>query len=349
VTSQGTIQVKRTYRECRSCLTSIHPVDELLGIALRYSIGARRLAVFAGTSWSFDDASKHLEEFCGLKISDNTIRDLCQKEAVPMGRWQRVEPVANAEFIKSEGEVEFTTDGTCVNTTDGWREMRVGIFAKRNQGECVHPDQWAERKLPKPHVSVAFAGIENKEMFRRHWGVRARQLDVEHETISILADGAPWIWDAAMLEFDKRDEVLDIWHALEKISECGKVLYGAETKEYATWRDETTLELLWNGFALIEKRLDKLDREQRNEAETEASRILRGYLERHATRLNYRRRLAKGKSIGSGQVEGACKNLIGRRLKQTGARWRVRRVNNMATLCAILYGNQWKMYWNYAK
>jgi len=77
-----------------------------------------------------------------------------------MGRWQRTNPVANAEFIESEGDVEFTTDGTCVNTTEGWREMRVGIFAKCERGESVHPDQWAERKLPKPHASVAFASIE---------------------------------------------------------------------------------------------------------------------------------------------------------------------------------------------
>ena len=83
--------------------------------------------------------------------------------------------------------------------------------------------------------------------------------------------------------------------------------------------------------------------------EREAIRKLRGYLSYHAGRLNYRERLAEGRSIGSGQVEGACKNLIGRRLKQTGAKWRLRRVNNMATLCAVLYGNQWNAYWNYAK
>ncbi|MCL2118839.1 MAG: hypothetical protein FWH27_10485 [Planctomycetaceae bacterium] len=31
-------------------------------------------------------AAEHLEEFCDIKLSDNTICDLCQKEAVPMGR-----------------------------------------------------------------------------------------------------------------------------------------------------------------------------------------------------------------------------------------------------------------------
>jgi len=32
----------------------------------------------------------------------------------------------------------------------------------------------------------------------------------------------------------------------------------------------------------------------------------------------YADRLATGRSIGSGQIEGACKNMVGRRLKQTG-------------------------------
>ena len=37
----------------------------------------------------FPMTAEHLEEFCGIKLSDNTICDLCQKEAVPMGRWER--------------------------------------------------------------------------------------------------------------------------------------------------------------------------------------------------------------------------------------------------------------------
>jgi len=123
-----------------------------------------------------------------------------------------------------------------------------------------------------------------------------------------------------MLEFAKRDEVLDVYHALEHLSDCGKILYGAETKEYDTWQDETTLELLWNGYELIEKRLDKLDAEYktaeeqtaeeqtaeeqtaRKLAELEAIRKLRGYLSYHAERLNYRERLAEWRSIGSDQL-----------------------------------------------
>ena len=75
---------------------------------------------------------------------------------------------------------------------------------------------------------------------------------------------------------------------------------------------------------------------------------LAAYLEPHAGHTDYRRRLAEGRSIGSGLVEGACKTVVGRRLKQTGARWRVRRVERMAALCCVLYGDQWDAYWRKA-
>ena len=61
------------------------------------------------------------------------------------------------------------------------------------------------------------------------------------------------------------------------------------------------------------------------------------YLRKHAGRL------AEGRVIGSGLIEGACKNLVGRRLKQTGACWRLERANRIAVLCAALYSNQWKL------
>jgi hypothetical protein len=72
---------------------------------------------------------------------------------------------------------------------------------------------------------------------------------------------------------------------------------------------------------------------------------LAAYLGPHVDHTPYRQRLAEGRSIGSGMVEGACKTAIGRRLKQTGARWRIKRLERMAALCCLHYGDQFKDYW----
>jgi len=92
-----------------------------------------------------------------------------------------------------------------------------------------------------------------------------------------------------------------------------------------------------------------LEQEERTDKEKESLRLLRGYLENNRDRLCYAVRLAEGRVIGSGQVEGACKNLVGKRLKQTWAEWNWDRLNRMATICAIRYSEQWKNYWKYAK
>ena len=69
------------------------------------------------------------------------------------------------------------------------------------------------------------------------------------------------------------------------------------------------------------------------------------YFAGHQQRLNDAVRLRRGQSIGSGMVEGAAKNLIGRRLKANNARWCEANVNRLAGLCAALYRETWGIYW----
>ena len=69
------------------------------------------------------------------------------------------------------------------------------------------------------------------------------------------------------------------------------------------------------------------------------------YLTPQVEHTHYREWLAEGRSIGSGMVEGACKTAIGKRLKQTGARWRVRRLERMVALCCLVYSEQFDAYW----
>jgi hypothetical protein len=52
-----------------------------------------------------------------------------------------------------------------------------------------------------------------------------------------------------------------------------------------------------------------------------ASIRLAAYFAKHPTRLEYAERLAGGRSIGSGAVEGGIKQNVNLRLKRTGARW----------------------------
>ena len=340
------MKLRRLYLVCRKCHVGAHPLDDRLGVEQSYSPQAQRLLSLAGASWSFDCAAKHLQELCGLSVSDNTIRAVCQQQATGMARWQRESPEARAAFRRAQGEIEFTTDGTSVNTWEGWREMRLGIFSKRPRGAAATAENWAARDLPAPEVRVAFAAIEKSDRFGARWGRWVQRLGIQDTSrISVLADGARWIWEESSMHFAGAREVLDIYHGLEHLGTTAKVLYGEGTDGAQTWIDQGCQALLTGGWSAIRQHLSQTKQTTSKRSHRESLKKLSGYLYRNRDRIGYAERLAEGRAIGSGQAEGACKHMIGRRLKQTGARWRVRRVNRMAVLCCLLYSDHWDAYW----
>jgi len=352
-TATGTIEVKRRYDECIPCKLLETVADAHVGLEDRYTVGLRCLITYVGVEKSFTKAAETLKRLCGLKISHVTISKLCNEEALKMDEWMKLSEEVQKEFIAASGNVEVTMDGTCVNTTDGAKEVKVGMISKRRRGQGVSPERWGNRttqELPDIETCVAFAAVEECGEFQKRVNFWRRQLRLGATSdISALGDGAVWLWNIVREVFGKVRECLDVYHGLEHVSDTGKVLYGEKTKEYKQWQEATTLEFLESGFEEIEKRLNRLEQEERTDKEKESLRQLRGYLENNRERLGYRERLAEGRAIGSGQVEGACKNLIGARLKQTWAKWKLERVNRMAILCSLRYCDLWDKYWMQAK
>ena len=347
---------------CAKCQVGSYPVDDRIGIEGRYSPQAQRLICLAAGSWSYDVSSDRLEEFCGLKISDTTIREAAQRHGAQASEWLRSEPAAVQEFREAVGVTEFTTDGTSVNTREGWREMKVGIFAKRKLGQAATPDEWATRTLPKPLTRIAYAAIETSESFgprSKAWAKRLGLADIS--AITQLADGAKWIWEEQRKHLTQADGVLDILHVIEPLTVTSKALF-SDSDEAKAWAELARHTLLHDGWTRIAALLKPLTMDSlsppsisphrpaqasphRTAAQQAALHELRNDLAPHAHHLNYAERLRDGRSIGSGQIEGACKNMIGRRLKANAARWRTRRVNRLAGLRSLLDSDQWKTDW----
>lgn len=282
---------------------------------------------------------------CGWHISDERLRKACQDEARRIADWQAKNPTATEAFTKASGVIEFQTDAAKVNTDTGWRDMKIAIFAKRPLGPSATPEEWNERHLPKPSARVAFAAIECIDTFAPQWRQWMQRLKIPtYASISVLGDGAEWIWDHAQAQFPGASGLLDIYHASEYISDAAKALFGEGTPEAATWLDEGRQALLADGWWGICEHVGKALSSEAPERHQAVEGML-SYLAKHTERLNYRLRLHQGKSIGSGMVEGAAKNLVGKRLKQTGARWKVENANKMAELCCLNYSSLWANYW----
>ena len=99
-------------------------------------------------------------------------------------------------------------------------------------------------------------------------------------------------------------------------------------------------------------RLDRLSSEARLDADPdcataaqEALLDLAAYLAKHPGRLCCAARLAEGRSIGSGMVEGAVKQLVNQRLKTTGAaKWLPPDVGPLVELGAFADSQGWPAF-----
>jgi hypothetical protein len=324
------------------------PLDDWAGIGQRsITPGARRMIALAGTNWSFDRASSHLKEFSHIEVSDDTIERVCQEEGERAKQWIKTDSAPGRMIAQAPGEVEFSTDGTSVNTVDGWREMRLTTVLKREPTTPATPDQWDQRVLNEAAARLSLCSIANADHVGASWKRLSQQLDLAVEAVvHMIADGAKWIWDQAGKRLPKHNGswCVDVYHVSEHLHQCGRELLG-EGQAAQTWANErlrTALSL--NGPALIEQ-LESEQKQMPEDSNRRAIEQLLTYLRPNRDRMWYADRLRSGATIGSGQIEGGCKNTIGARLKLNSARWRVRRAERIGMLRCVEVSNLWQNFW----
>lgn len=340
------VALARRYFVCAGCGDSGCPLDDRLGRERYVSPEALRLLCLAGGSWSFDNASAHLREFAGIEASDELIRQTVLQEGPKIGAFAQSAPEAVETFAAAVGDAEFETDATKVNTTDGWRDAKIGIFAKRPRGQTAETSQGADRPLPKPNARFAFADIADSDTFAAAWATTAERLGIapHSQKLAVLGDGAEWIWNRTQEQFPNAQQVLDVFHATEYVADAAKGFFGEGTAAAKACRDRGIALLLSDGYAGVTEWVGELTQDA-TAGDGAALGTMLNYLGGHQQRLPYALRLYRGQSIGSGMVEGAAKNMIGKRLKANNARWLERNVKRMAPVCSALYSETWAAYW----
>ena len=64
--------------------------------------------------------------------------------------------------------------------------------------------------------------------------------------LSIIGDGAPWIWNKPLSVFPKAKQVLDFYHCSEYIHAAANAQYGKGTKQAREWVEATFTRLFHN-------------------------------------------------------------------------------------------------------
>ena len=241
-------------------------------------------------------------------------------------------------------------DAGKVNTTGGWRDVKLATFARRERGPSATAETALERDLPAPGVRAVIAAIEPAEGFGRRCRSESRRLGRPDDgPLTALGDGAEWVWNLVDRHFGQAEQVLDLFHAMEHVADLGRAVFGTAGASMQGWLDQARCCLLADGWDGLCEFVVAGSGEVPDGAAMEAALpALANYLVGHRERLGYAVRLRRGQSIGSGLVEGTIKQRVNRRMKRSGARWRVENVGRFVELSAIADGPEWGHYWSSA-
>ena len=304
---------------------------------------------------SFAESSQLLAELAGLRIDPKRV----ERAAEALGG-----EIADDEYLRVEPEppsaptMVLGMDGTEVPVRPGETEGRAGRqpdgSSKTREvklvtlwtAESLDP-QGRPRRDPgsvsysaaiesaatrdtDPDLS-AFARRLGREAEHRGFGLAKRQV--------VVGDGVPWIWNLTAEQFPEAIEIVDLYHAQEKIWDASKALHAGDPPRLREWAEAGC-------EALAEGRLDDLLGALRSgAAECEQVRQCAEYIERNRDRMQYADFRAQGLSVGSGVVEAGCKTTIGTRLKRAGMHWSVHGANTIIALRCCYLSGRFEDFW----
>ncbi len=344
MTALGPVRLDREY-SWRRGEGGTFRADHALGIEGFLTQQATRLLVLAGVEHSFSRAQQVVKEFCGWQVDDEVIRQATHAQA-RRAATARPDRGDTRRFANANGVVEVLIDAGKVNTRDGWRDVKIGLFCKREAGAPATPEEWDTRTLPGPTVRTVRAAIEGCDAFGTRLREESDRLGVTTgQDVTVLGDGAEWIWNLASDHWPQAAGVLDVYHALEHVGDAVKGAFGDATEATNAHTRAGRAALVSEGKVGLERWLGGVFALVPSGASTAALLGLAAYMAKHPTRLDYAQRLARGRSIGSGAVEGTIKQEVNLRLKRTGARWRVEHVGPLVELRALSHTPDWQALW----
>jgi hypothetical protein len=344
MTALGAIRLTRAYASCPACKQSRFPADGLLGLSGWLTPRALQMAVRAGVHEPFRKAEQTLRELAGWSVDAETLRRRCHGQAKTAADQREDRDALPQAFARAEGDFEMHLDAGKVHTTDGqWHDVKMAVFLRRQRGEASGSTTFGDRELPAPTVRGVVAAVQTRQDFGVRVEEEALRLGVPlSEGLSVLGDGADWIWGLAFDHFHGAACVLDYWHAAKRLADAGRAGLG-ETAAMRPWLEGAKQAVAADGYEGAVEALRKA---------TGADGVMGpgvveelNYFAGQKERMNYALRLRRGQAIGSGAVEGAIKQLVNLRMKRTGARWRLEHVGPFVELQALADGPEWSEYW----
>ena len=341
------------------------PLDRKLKLRHdHWSSGIARLAVRHGLqSKSFLLAADLFSDSTGCDMSYEGIRKVTQEwgKAVNEKREQERKALFDAKKAPENKLIEITdpieeqasisTDGGFVHIReDGWKEVKMvtisSVRPKKETEKGPHPDgrrykaYEPQMMLEKHSYQVGFWKAEQVGQHQYRAGLR-RDLS-NCPKISSPNDGAKWIKHITEENYPDATQIIDWFHAAEKIWLIGKLTM-SDKEERAAWA-KARLDHLWMGrLDDVNSALEKVNSKQAINPEEVQTSI--GYFKHQQDRMKYHQYRMAGYPIGSGAVESGINSVVHHRMKRQGRGWARKNVDPMLAALSELHSGRFEKEW----
>jgi hypothetical protein len=234
------------------------------------------------------------------------------------------------------------TAGRQGNGEDGrarTREVKMAVFFTQDKVDdkgCPVRDRDSSSYIATFEPAAAFADLVKAEGIRRG-ADHVRQL-------TVIGDGAAWIWGIATSKYPEATQIVDLYHAREHLHSLTRSLefmLGDRRDEWLAARMEDLdygcidgIDAAVRTYPLEGGKKDEVDKEL-------------GYFLNNAPRMRYHWFRSRGLFVGSGIVEAGCKSVIGQRLKQSGMHWTIPGADSIIALRCAEASSQWEAICNH--
>ncbi len=334
----GWIRIPRAYYHCAACHRSWIPYDQTSGLgAEQLSPALAQACCLLTVDDSFAQSARKIDALFGEKVCDTTIERLVhQVGSVSLGQQGHERQRFDTERAIPASQVQpdrlyISVDGTTAHEQDGWHEVKVG---------CIY---WEDKHFRR-HAYYVGRFCDSQTFGGYLWLAACRCGLREAAEVVYLGDGASWIRHEHDHHFPRATFIIDWYHASEHVWDCAKVLFGEGTGSTEQWVQQR-LSLLWEGRtrALLEA-LEAQRRDHRGRKRKALNDLLR-YLRTNEEQMRYDLFRARGYDIGSGAVEGACKHVVAKRLKQSGMIWTRPGSSAVLALRITWLNAEWDQFW----
>lgn len=322
MTTFGKVEVFKDHPLCQSTTK--------FGISQRIQI----ILCTLGQSVVLEEGSELLKELLGLNMSPKQIQRVSEYHGEKFNGLVEAncrEVIPELEKT-SEESVYVMVDGSmlCVRGENRWREMKLGrIFSNRQ----VVDIQENRRQITSSIFVSHLGGVDQ-------FFVKLERHLTPYKKKIIIGDGAAWIWKWAEDNYPGALQILDYFHAKEKLVLFANQQFSNEHKRKA-WIAHQGECLLRGQVHKVIKHIKCLRAISLQSKEAKRN-ILRYYIE-HEDRMMYHNYKEKGLMIGSGPIEAAHRSVLQQRMKLSGQRWSIQGAQAIANLRCYRKADQWQI------